>query len=132
MTICALMLAAKFYQETEDNYVNGDIARLLDISSASKLNSMEAAMVSLLDFNLFVGLLDYNKEASKLNARVVAAKQEEMRQRQLNNVQKKKGTKSKVTSSSLSFSKHETASSDGFDRQTNYCYDLDALFYEEI
>lgn len=53
--------------------MNADIARLLKITSSgedNKLNSMENALINLLDFDLFVSEIDYNKEAFKLNKRV--------------------------------------------------------------
>lgn len=66
MTVCALILASKFYCETEDLYVNSDIARLLASNGkfdAEKLNTMEVALADLLDYKLFVSQTEYNEDA---------------------------------------------------------------------
>ena len=68
--ISALILAAKFFCETQDVVINGDIARFLANSrtfSSDKLNEMEGTLAELIDYNLFVSQQDYNKEANKLN-----------------------------------------------------------------
>ena len=68
--ICSLILAAKFFCETQDVVVNCDIARFLANSrnaTATKLNEMESTLANLIDYNLFVSQQDYNKEANKLN-----------------------------------------------------------------
>jgi len=79
-------LAAKFYCETEDIVVNIDIARAIGLGSGildglQKLNAMEAKMLDLLDYNLFVSIKDYNKVQNFLNEKVKKAKeaQNEMR-----------------------------------------------------
>lgn len=79
-------MAAKFYCETEDIVVNIDIARAIGLGSGildglQKLNAMEAKMLDLLDYNLFVSIKDYNKVQNFLNEKVKKAKeaQNEMR-----------------------------------------------------
>lgn len=68
--ITALVLAAKFYCETQDVVVNADIAKLLcslNKTASFDLNAMEATLADLVDFDLFVSQQEYNKEAGKLN-----------------------------------------------------------------
>ena len=79
--ITSLILAAKFYCETQDVVINGDVAKLLakiNKTSSFNLNEMEATMAGLVDFNLFVTQQEYNKEASKLNLQVSKARQEDI------------------------------------------------------
>ena len=66
VAISCLLLAAKYHCETEDIIINIDIARALHlcpnpIGSLRKLNAMEAKMLELLDFRLFVSAQDFNK-----------------------------------------------------------------------
>ena len=64
--ISAVILAAKYYCETEDVLVNCDIARYLTgikNRGIEKLNEMESTLANILDFNLHVSLEEYNKEA---------------------------------------------------------------------
>jgi len=80
VAITCLILAAKFYCETEDIVVNIDIARAIGLGSGildglQKLNAMEAKMLDLLDFNLFVCIKDYNKVQNFLNEKVKKAKE---------------------------------------------------------
>jgi hypothetical protein len=63
--ISCLLLAAKFYCEVEDIYDNKNVARVLKneircFPKLQKLNEMEAAMVDLIDWNLFVSLSEFN------------------------------------------------------------------------
>ena len=91
--ICSLILASKFYCETEDVVINSDIARLLAGSknaTVNKLNEMEKTFASLIDFNLFVSTEEYNKEAGKLNTAISENRLEEMKQQQKAKVMKKK------------------------------------------
>lgn len=67
MAICSLILATKFYCETEDVVVNSNIERLLFPAGSETLNQMESTFADLIDFDLFVSLKDYNAEANKVN-----------------------------------------------------------------
>jgi hypothetical protein len=63
--ISCLLLAAKFYCEVEDIYDNKNVARVLKneircFPKLQKLNEMEATMVDLIDWNLFVSLSEFN------------------------------------------------------------------------
>ena len=66
--ISCLIIAAKFYCETEDVVVNADIARFLSggnlIADFEWLNSLEEQILSFLDFDLYVSLLDFNRISS--------------------------------------------------------------------
>ena len=94
--ITSLVLAAKFFCETQEVVVNADIARLLSGSksaAAFDLNAMEAAFADLIDFHLFVSQEEYNKEANKVNLLLQKARQEELAQRQKSKLQRKQEKK---------------------------------------
>lgn len=81
LMITALVLAAKFYCETQDVVINADIAKLLcslNKSTEFDLNAMEATFADLVDFDLFVSQQEYNKEAGKLNILLSKARQIEL------------------------------------------------------
>lgn len=97
--ITALVLAAKFFCETQDVVVNADISRFLVNSKSNKafdLNTMEYMLCDVLDFELFVSQQQYAKEAAKLNAMIAKAKEEEEAQRQKNKMQLKKKLRQRV------------------------------------
>jgi hypothetical protein len=84
LALTAIIIACKFYCETEDVVVNEDIARLMKIANHSShsclecisatsmdeseedgedlalLNSMEARLLDLLKFELYVSPQEYN------------------------------------------------------------------------
>jgi hypothetical protein len=68
VVISCLIVAAKFYCETEDVVVNADIARLLCestlVADVEWFNSMEEQILALLDFDLYVSVLDFNRISS--------------------------------------------------------------------
>ena len=66
IALTCILVAAKFNLETEDVVVNTDIARAMKlgnnkIDGLQKLNAMEAKMLEILDFELFVSIKDFNK-----------------------------------------------------------------------
>lgn len=81
-----MITAAKFYCETEDVVVNVDIARLLSLGSTIQeglemLNKMESSLVDLIDFNMFVSTVDYNKNQNIINERIKKQKETDNLQR---------------------------------------------------
>jgi hypothetical protein len=87
-----LILAAKYYCETQDIVVNIDICRLMEIRGgdpsstdgsssqsyvlgAEKLMAMELRVLDLIDFNLYVSIQEYNQTQSIFNAKIKAEKQ---------------------------------------------------------
>lgn len=81
-----MITAAKFYCETEDVVVNVDIARLLGLGSTIQeglemLNKMESSLVDLIDFNMFVSTVDYNKNQNIINERIKKQKETDNLQR---------------------------------------------------
>ena len=81
MAISCLLLASKFYLETQDVVVNSDIARILtgiNHMSTHQLNKMELTMASLLNFEFYVSIFDYNRVANLLNVKVKRYNEEQM------------------------------------------------------
>lgn len=81
-----MITAAKFYCETEDVVVNVDIARLLGLGSTIQeglemLNKMESSLIDLIDFNMFVSTVDYNKNQNIINERIKKQKETDNLQR---------------------------------------------------
>ena len=81
VTITCLILAAKYYCETEDIVVNIDICRLLGIKSAGSyaegakiLMSMESQMLSILQYEIYVSLQEYNEAQHKFNVKITKDK----------------------------------------------------------
>ena len=70
VTVVCLILAYKYYCETQDIVVNIDVCRLMGIRGASsqslsegadRLMNMELTMLDILDFDLHVSISEYNK-----------------------------------------------------------------------
>ncbi len=71
VTIGSLVLASKFFLEANEVVVNCDIARVLGMSPQT-LNKCEYILSTLLEFNVFVSPLDYNRVACIFNQKVKA------------------------------------------------------------
>ena len=66
-----MVLASKFFLEANEVVVNCDIARVLGMSPQT-LNKCEYILSTLLEFNVFVSPLDYNRVACIFNQKVKA------------------------------------------------------------
>lgn len=77
--ITAIVLASKFYCETQDVVVNADISRFVvdsKIHKAFDLDAMESSLCKVLDFDLFVSEQQYIKEAAKINTMIAKSNEE--------------------------------------------------------
>ncbi len=82
-----LILAAKYFCETEDVVINLDICRMLGLKinnsfheATKRLMSMELKLLSLMDWNIYVLPQDYNFAQHKFNAKIKAQKVDKLDQ----------------------------------------------------
>ena len=71
--MACLVLAYKYYNETEDVASNRDLARILEGSLAAvpdQINAIEGRMLDILDFDLFVSQDEFNSTAATFNSKV--------------------------------------------------------------
>ena len=72
-----MILAAKYFCETEEVVVNLDICRMLGLKvngsfheAAKRLMSMELQLLSIMDWDIYVSPQDYNKAQHKFNSKI--------------------------------------------------------------
>ena len=87
MTLACLILAAKYFCETEDVVVNIDICRMLGLKinnsfheANKRLTSMELKLLSLMDWQIYVSPQDYNSAQHNFNAKIKQQKVDQLDQ----------------------------------------------------